>query len=361
MNPDFSETQLLLQTTIRGYLEEEIPFDRIREHEEKRRADEKLWQGMASQGWLGIPLPEAVGGGDAGLVEAGIFVHELARRAAVVPGVEVMASAVLLARHADGDESALLRAVVDGNARVVPALLEPSDDFAQVDTAVDASGKLSGEKRFVDYPDFATHHLVSARGPEGLGLYLVERGDAGIETTARSCTGRTPQADVRYRGARARRVAGEEAVARLLDIGRALTSAQILGSMEVALEMTVAYTNIRVQFGQPLAAFQAVQHHAADMCMHVESNRFLVYELLDSLERGTASAEDAALVKASVSRSVPFVTMQAHQLHGGQGLIEENDLYFFTIRGKDRSLAWGTAEECLELLAKEVETPPRWL
>jgi alkylation response protein AidB-like acyl-CoA dehydrogenase len=125
--------------------------------------------------------------------------------------------------------------------------------------------------------------------------------------------------------------------------------------------MTVAYTNIRVQFGQPLAAFQAVQHHAADMCMHVESNRFLVYELLDSLERGTASAEDAALVKASVSRSVPFVTMQAHQLHGGQGLIEENDLYFFTIRGKDRSLAWGTAEECLELLAKEVETPPRWL
>jgi alkylation response protein AidB-like acyl-CoA dehydrogenase len=361
MNPDFDETQLLLQTTTRKYLEAEVPFDRVREHEEKRRADQKLWQGMADQGWLGVALPEAVGGGGAGLVEAGILVHELARRAAVVPGVELMASAIMLARHADGDESELLRGIVDGDVVVVPALLEASDDFAQIDAGVDARGKLRGEKRFVDYPDFATHHLVSARGAQGPGLYLVERSDAAIETEARSCTGRTPQSDVRYSGASARRIAGEDAIARLLDIGRALTSVQILGSMEVALEMTVEYTNLRVQFGQPLAAFQAVQHHAADMCMHVESNRFLVYELLDSLERGTAGAAEAALVKASVSRSVPFVTMQAHQLHGGQGLIEENDLYFFTLRGKDRSLAWGTADECLARVAEDVESPPRWL
>jgi len=361
MNPDFTETQTLLQTTIRKYLEDEVPFDRIREHEEKRIADKKLWDDMASQGWLGIPLPEAVGGGDAGLVGAGIFVHELARRAAVVPGVEVMTSAIVLASQSDGDERELLDAVVKGNAIVVPAILEVDDDFEVIAASVDANGELSGEKHYVDYPDFATHHLVAANGPEGLGLYVVERGHAGVSTEALSSTGRTPQAIVRYAGAAARRVAGEAAIARLIDIARALTSAQILGCMEVALEMTVEYTNVRVQFGQPLAAFQAVQHHAADMSMHTESNRFLVYELLDNLENGRATAHDAALVKASVSRSVPFVTMQAHQLHGGQGLIEENDLYFFTIRGKDRSLAWGTAEECLDRIMDEADTPPRWL
>lgn len=361
MNPDFNETQLLLQTTLRKYLESEVPFDRIREHEEKRTADAELWQAMASQGWLGVSLPEAVGGGDAGLVEAGIFVHELARRAALVPGVELMTAATVLSRHADGDESDLLRSVVDGDAIVVPALLEVDDDFEQIEARVDEDGRLTGTKCFVDYPDFATHHLVSARGPEGPGLYLVERSDASIRVTPRHCTGRTPQADVRYDSVAARRVAGEAALGSLLDIGRALTSAQILGSMEVSLEMTIAYTNVRVQFGQPLAAFQAVQHHAADMCLHIESNRFLVYELLDSLERGSAGRSEAALVKASVSRSVPFVTMMGHQLHGGQGLIEENDLYFFTIRGKDRSLAWGTAEECLAIVAEDVETPPRWL
>ena len=314
-----------------------------------------------AQGWLGIALPESVGGGDAGLVGAGIFVHELARRAAVVPGVEVMTSAIVLSRYADADESDLLDAIVKGGAVVVPALLEADDDFEVVSASVDASGALEGEKHYVDYPDFATHHLVTANGPEGIGLYLVERGDAAVSCEPLLCTGRTPQAIVRYAGARARRIGGAEAIARLVDIGRALTCAQILGCMEVALEMTVAYTNVRVQFGQPLAAFQAVQHHAADMCMHTESNRFLVYELLDNLDHDRATSHDTALVKASTSRSVPFVTMQAHQLHGGQGLIEENDLYFFTIRGKDRALSWGTAEECLEIVANEAESAPRWL
>ena len=70
------------------------------------------------------------------------------------------------------------------------------------------------------------------------------------------------------------------------------------------------------------------------MGMHAESSRFLVYELLDCMERGTATEEQGALVKASLSRAVPEVVMTGHQLHGGQGYIEENDLYFFTIRGK---------------------------
>ena len=127
--------------------------------------------------------------------------------------------------------------------------------------------------------------------------------------SARSVSSKTETAgSPATRVAAATRVAGEPAVSVLLDTLRALTSAQILGGMEVSLEMTVEYTNVRVQFGQPLAAFQAVQHHAADMSMHVESNRFLVYELLDQLDRGVANPLDTALVKASVSRSVPYGT-----------------------------------------------------
>ncbi|MEZ4282909.1 MAG: acyl-CoA dehydrogenase family protein, partial [Myxococcota bacterium] len=215
MNPDFTETQGLLQHSIRQYLEVEVGFARIRELEEKRQPDQKLWSGMVAQGWLGIALPEAVGGGDAGLVEAGILVHELARRAAIVPAVEVLASAVLLARSAQGDENELLKAIVDGRAIVVPALLEADDAFSHVAATVDAGGKLRGEKHYVDYADFATHHLVSAVGPEGLGLYLVERGDAAVTSEPLRCTGRTPQAIVRYAGAAARRVADAAAIATL--------------------------------------------------------------------------------------------------------------------------------------------------
>jgi alkylation response protein AidB-like acyl-CoA dehydrogenase len=58
---------------------------------------------------------------------------------------------------------------------------------------------------------------------------------------------------------------------------------------------------------------------------------------------------------------VPEVTMLAHQIHGGNGVIEENDLYFFTLRGKERSLAWGSAEECLCEAAERVGDPQDWL
>ena len=76
---------------------------------------------------------------------------------------------------------------------------------------------------------------------------------------------------------------------------------------------------------------------------------------------GEIAGEQVAILKASASRSVPEVTMLAHQIHGGQGFIEENDLYFFTIRDKDRSLAWGTAEECLAIVGRTAEQKPRWL
>ena len=68
-----------------------------------------------------------------------------------------------------------------------------------------------------------------------------------------------------------------------------------------------------------------------------------------------------ALAKASASRMVPEVTMLAHQIHGGNGIIEENDLYFFTLRGKERSLAWGSVDECLAEIAATVHEPVDWL
>jgi alkylation response protein AidB-like acyl-CoA dehydrogenase len=118
---------------------------------------------------------------------------------------------------------------------------------------------------------------------------------------------------------------------------------------------------VREQFGRPIGSFQAVQHHAANMASRVASTRFLVYEALYALDRGRASPRQVAFAKASASRMVPEVTMLAHQIHGGNGMIEENDLYFFTLRGKDRSLAWGSAEECLAEAADCVEDPQQWL
>ncbi len=360
MDLDYTETQELLRDTLRGFLEAEVPFSQVRECEIEKRSDDKLWAQLVEHGYLGLPFPSTIGGGDGGFVEAGILIEEVSRRAAVVPIVEVLTAAITLQRHCPGS-SEVVGDILNGSAIVVPAVLEANDSFDSFELAASADGALRGEKRFVDYAAVATHHLVSAVGAEGPGLYLVDARDPAVKCEPIPTLGRTPQSVVRYDGAASIRVGERDAAAALVQIGRALTCVQLLACMDASLEQTVAYTNVREQFGRPLSTFQAVQHHAADMGMHAESSRFLVYEALDCLERDVATDEQIAVTKASLSRAVPDVVMTGHQLHGGQGYIEENDLYFFTIRGKDRALAWGTAEECLEIVAANVEDKAQWL
>jgi alkylation response protein AidB-like acyl-CoA dehydrogenase len=362
MNLDLNESQLLLRDSVREMLEKEVSFDQVRECEKARAADAKLWDKLIELGWLGTPFPAELGGGDGGMIGAGILVEELARRAAVVPAVEVLACGLALLRRGSGpDARERVQRLVAGELRPVPAVLEADDSFGRLRSEVGADGVLRGEKYFVDYAGFATHHLVAARRDAAPGLYLVDARDPAVKCERRDAIGRTPQAYVRYDAVRSQPVGGAETYAELVRIARALTAVQIVSCMQVSLEQTVAYTRVREQFGRPIGTFQAVQHHAANMAIELESCRFLAYEALDALERGSASDEQIAIAKAAASRAVPEVTMLGHQLHGGQGYIEENDLYFFTLRGKDRSLAWGTVDECLDVVARTVDQLEDWL
>jgi alkylation response protein AidB-like acyl-CoA dehydrogenase len=363
MDLALDSTQTLLRDAVRGYLEAEVPFDRIRALERDGRSDEALWQVLCAQGWLGVALPERWGGAGATLIEAGILVEELARRAAVVPAAEVLACLLALARtQASQAAEALARDALAGSAVVVPALLERDANPEQVELSVAERG-LHGEKHFVDYGQFTTHHMVSARDARAGGepaLFLV-RCDARTSSRALRTLGRTPQALVRYAGSAAARIADLGALRELVLLARSFAAVQCLGAAQQALDASVRYATLRVQFGRPIGSFQAVKHHAANMAMRVESSRFLVYETLDALERGVATPRQVALAKASASRCVSEVTQLAHQIHGGNGVIEENDLYFFTLRGKDRALAWGSFEECLVEASVGLEGPRDWV
>jgi alkylation response protein AidB-like acyl-CoA dehydrogenase len=254
----------------------------------------------------------------------------------------------------------LVAALLDGSCVPVPALLERSDEVGRVEMDI-RGGAASGEKLFVDYGEFATHHLVAARDGAAPALFRVDARSDRVVAEPLVTIGRTPSARVEYRAAPAERIAGEDAMRELILLLRAFAAVQCLGSAQRALEMTVRYACVRKAFGRPIGSFQAVKHHAANMATRVAATRFLVYEALHALARGSASPRQIAFAKASASRTVPEVTMLAHQIHGGNGVIEENDLYFFTLRGKERSLAWGSAEECLAEAAACVDEPQEWL
>ncbi len=362
MNLDLNETQTIFRDTVRGFLEQQVPFSRIRELEKEGLADGALWKALAEQGYLGIGFPESLGGGGGTLVEVGLLVEEIQRRAAIVPVLGTLAAAHTIQRCTDPERAAsLVRRTLSGAMTIAPSLLEVNDRFADLGAEADADGRIRGEKYFVDYATFATHHLVAAHRDGEIGLFLVDASDPAVKTRPTVSIARTPQAVVRYDGAHGERLAGPEGYRHLVNLGRVLCAVQILACMQQSLDMTVAYTSVREQFGRPIGTFQAVHHHCANMATQVEATRFLAYEALDALERGVATDEQAAIAKAAASEAVPEVTMLGHQLHGGQGFIEENDLYFFTLRGKERSLAWGTLDECLAVVAQTVDQEQDWL
>jgi alkylation response protein AidB-like acyl-CoA dehydrogenase len=356
-----TEAQQLARDSIRDYLEREVPFSRVREIERGSGFDEALWKGLAGLGWLGLPFPEQHGGSDGSVVDQAVVVETLARRAVLVPVAETMAAALTILRHGDASvESDILPRIATGEAIVVPAVLEASDRFGDINVQV-AGGKISGEKYFVDYAQAATHHLVAAKDGDAVGLYLVDARAAGVTYRPLRTIGRIPQAVVTYQNVPATRVCGADGFAFLVQLARALASVQCVGSARQALDMTVEYVAMRVQFGRPIGTFQAVQHHCADMATWVEAARFLAYEAVWAVEHGVATEKQVALAKACASRTATQVPMQAHQLHGGIGFIEEYDLYFFSLRGKQHALSWGTSEECLRIVAESIEEPEDWL
>ena len=361
MDLALSETQQLIRDSVRDYLGREVPFDRVREVERSGDYDRDLWKGLQQLGWLGLPFPEEIGGSGGSRVDLAVLIEELSKRAVIIPILETMISALTIHQFGKGRAARdIVSSVLSGEAIVVPAILEAADDFDSIKMRA-RNGKLRGEKYFVDYGQGATHHLVAAVEAGDVGLFLVDANDSAVQMEPLHSIGRIPQALVTYDGVAAVPICGSDGYRALVRLGRALAAIQCLGCAQQALDMTVEYTSSRVQFGQPIGSFQAVQHHCANMATMVEASRFLAYEAVWAIDKDVATDEQIALAKACASRTVSEVTMQAHQLHGGIGIVEEYDLHFFSLRGKERALSWGSAEECLAIVAGSVEKEEDWL
>ena len=351
MDIRLSELQELLRTNAQEFFEREVTFERIREIEVADTPDMQLWGQMVELGWTSLPIAEAYGGQGGTLLDTSILVNEACRAALPSPFTSTLIAAVAVQRHGSEDlKQALLPRLADGIA-ISSAVLE-ADDAIYGDPQTTSDGStVSGEKRFVEFGATSDVHLVTATRNGSQGIAVVSRDQAGVELTPVRTIGAIPQAHVRYDGAAVDGwIEGAEAVDGLRDLGTALTAFEAYAYAQKALDLTVDYVQLRVQFGQLLGAFQAVQMHCADMATLVEGSRFLSQELLWKLDQGQATRRDVAIVKAITSKMAPQVLQDCHMLHGGIGYMQEYDLHFFTRRGKEASLRWGSAREAMNVV-----------
>jgi alkylation response protein AidB-like acyl-CoA dehydrogenase len=345
MNFAFSDEQEEFRSTLRRFLDEKAPAAELRRMcAAPEGFDRSLWKQMAAElGLPGIHLPEAVGGQGFGFLELGIVLEELGR--ALLPS-PFFASAVLAAEAircvaSEAEQRALLPGIASGEEIATLAWVEPGRGWDPVAVALEArpdgaSFVLDGAKHAVLSADAATHLVVAARlpgteGAAGLTLLSVEANAPGVRVVGEEAIDLARRVGrVDFDGARARLVgpaggAGPGLEKALRRAAIAL-SAEMIGGAARALEMGVAYTKQRVQFGRAVGSFQALKHLAADVLLDLELARSACYWAWWVADQdGPELAEAAALAKSSCAEAYLLAAATNLQLHGGIGFTFEAD------------------------------------
>jgi alkylation response protein AidB-like acyl-CoA dehydrogenase len=303
-----------------------------------RRAEDfgEVWQFAAEQGWLMAGMPEAVGGLCGTMFDQAIIAEELGRALVRAPYVEVagVAAGLLLALSPER-----MAAVLAGTERPILAHdeAEAQGDPEWVTATAIQKGeawKLTGRKTAIVGAGHATSFLVTARiEDEGIALFEVaaEGAPLCVYTTIDDRSG----GELRLAETPATLLARAEialpAVCKALDHALVLESAEALGAMDRALEMTRDYLLTRKQYGQLIGDFQALRHRLADMFIETEQARSIVLAGLEALTEATPQkrAGLAAAVKARVAQAGQFVCGNAIQLHGGIGITDEHPVGHF--------------------------------
>jgi len=217
---------------------------------------------------------------------------------------------------------------------------------------------LDGSKMFVDNYVAADHCLVVCRtaaastANAGLSLFLVDTKSAGLSQVPLVTIAKDKQSEVRFENVR---VSGKHLIGalhqgwpiaeRMLEQATALLCAQMLGATRKDAEMAVEWSKYRKAFGQPIAAFQSIQHMCADMLMWIDGGNLLTYEALWKMDQGLPAGVEASQAKAFCNEKCEAVVRICQGIHGGIGFMMEFDLQLWYRRVCAWTMRLGTAFE----------------
>jgi alkylation response protein AidB-like acyl-CoA dehydrogenase len=357
-----SEDQELLAKTAQDFVAEHSPVSRMRKLRDSDDPDgfsRDLWKQMAELGWVGIPFPEAYGGADMGLADLAVVLEALGRNLAPEPFLStvLLGGQALLLGGTPAQKDAWLPGLVAGERLLALAWQERDSryDLRRIHTRAERSGsgwRLSGEKIQVEGGHGADLYLVSARvgaGGDGVGLFLVEPGTAGLEVQRQRRVDSRNAALLRLDGARVDASAAVGTVGeagalleQVLDRATVGLCAEMLGAMEEVFERTLAYLKDRVQFGVPIGSFQALKHRAAELFIQVELCRSCVMAAARAVDEALAEAPAlVSLAKARCSDAGMLVAHEGVQMHGGIGMTDEHDIGLYLKRARASEQTFG--------------------
>jgi alkylation response protein AidB-like acyl-CoA dehydrogenase len=343
-----SEEQSMLRDAAKSWVQEKSPvtaFRKMRDSGAELGYVVTAWNEMAEMGWAGVIIPEEYGGSNFGYLSLGLVLEELGRTLTASPLLSsgLAAASALILGGSDAQKSEWLPKIAEGTAVGALAIDEGPHHNPEKVAAEFKGGKISGKKTFVLEGMAADVLVVSAKGPDGVGLYLVNASDPGVSRHKLSLADSRGAANIEFKDAAAEPLTGGAALLeKVLDRARAGVAAEMLGSAIQAFETTLDYLKVRVQFGQVIGSFQALQHRAAKMFTDLELSRSAVEAALAAIDADSPDVPElASLAKAKMGDTFHLVSNEMVQMHGGIGMTDAHDAGFYLKRARAAEAAFG--------------------
>jgi alkylation response protein AidB-like acyl-CoA dehydrogenase len=341
-----TEEQIMIRDLARQIAEEKIVPVRA-ELDEQNKFPSDIMKAMAQADLFGIFIPEEYGGLGKKSLELCIAVEELSKACLGVStsyAANALGTYPILLNGSEAQKKKYLPDVAAGKKLVAFGLTEANagSDASGVQTTAKLDGNeyvLNGTKQWITNGGEADIYTVIAitdksKGPRGASAFIVEKGAPGFtfgkkenkmgirassttELIFNNC--RIPKENLI-----AKEGMGFIVAMKTLDSSRTGVGAQGVGVAQGAIDEAIKFAKQRVQFGQPITSFQAVQHMLADMQTQTEAARSLVYSVARFIDSGAKDVSRAsAMAKLFATDVAMKVTTDAVQVMGGSGYMKE--------------------------------------
>lgn len=326
----------------------------------------EIWGEFAALGWLGLPFALDDGGSDGGAVELAILMEAFGKHLVIEPylATVVLGGGLVTALGSPAERRAMLPAVIDGESRLAFAHEDRGPPTQAQRTSVGYT--LRGAKKVVLGGEMADTLLVSAALGDGrAGVFVLPKGTRGLTLRPYRLVdgGRAAEIDLTEVTVPASALLGGnedagDAVAAVLHRAIAALSADAVGAIAVMVKATIDYAKTRVQFGQPLANFQALQHRMVKLKIKEEEARAAALFATLSLD-GAPDMRGRAVcgAKAKIGRCARFVHQDAIQLHGAIGTTNELSLGGYAKRLMAYEILFGSTREHLRRYGAIIADP----
>jgi len=376
-----SDDQDMIRQMTRRFAEERLRPG-IRARDEAGEFPVALHRELADLGLLGVNVPDAYGGAEAGVVAYSWAIQELARvdaAVAVTTSVTNMVAEILLAFGTEEQKRTYIPRITSGAAVAGAFALSEAgagSDPGAMKTRVERRGDdpssgyvANGEKMWITSGAHAGVIILFARtgegpGTRGLSTFIVtpdlpgfhvgreedKMGGRSSNTVARAFDDCQIPAD-RLLGAPG---GGFKVAMAALDGGRIGIASQALGIAQGALDAAARYASERVQFGRPIAEHPSISNKLADMATQVDAARLLTLRAAWLKQAGRRYTREASMAKLYASEMANRVCGDALQIHGGYGYVKDFDVERFYREARVTTIYEGTSEVQRIVIAREL-------